>query len=139
MTKKMIVMMMLAALILIPTQPRAVADTIEKARTVSKYVTLKINGTAYTISGTVNYDKKGGLLNMDYISWHGNVSHNKKECSTDYVMYFGKEKYKTMHLPFVQDHQRTFYKEKNVSAKNYSYAKMDMDTPDKKYTLRANE
>lgn len=139
MRRRMIAMLILAALILIPMNPKAVAATIEKARTASKFVTAKIDGTAYTISGTVNYDKKGGLLKMDYVSWHGNVSHNKKECGTDYDLYYGKVSYKTIHLPFVKDSQKSFFKDKNVSAKKYSYAKLDMDTPAGKYTLRANE
>lgn len=138
MTKKIIAMMMLAALVLIPMNPKAAAATIEKARKASKYVTAMIDGTAYTISGTVNYDKKSGLAAKDYISWQGNVSHNLKICYTEYVLYYGKTKYRTTYLPYRNGH-KYFFADKKVNAKDYSYAKLDMDTLAGKYTLRANE
>ena len=121
----------------LPTQRTAIS-TIEKARTVTKCATAKIDGTAFTMSGTVNYDKKGGLLKQDYVSWHGKVSHNRAECDTDYVMYYGTTKHATMHLPFVKG-QKAFFEDKNVSAKKYTYAKLDMDTSAGRYILRANE
>ncbi len=140
MKKKMIAILILAALILIPAHPRAVAAAIKvtKSHSASKYVTRKVNGTAYTVSGTVNYDKKGGLLSQDLVVWYGNVSHGSKECGTDYVMYYGKKEHAKIHLPYVKDYQKSFYKQKNVD-KKYTYAKLHMDTLAGKYELRANE
>ena len=138
MRKKMITILMLMALILIPMHPRAVAATITKAHTASKYVTRTVGRTAYTIAGTVNYDKNSGWATKDYISWHGNISHNSKECDTEYVMYIGGTQYKTMHLPFVKG-QKSFFEDKKVNAKDNSYAKLHMDTLDGQFTLRANE
>lgn len=140
MKKKIIAILILSALIVIPMHPRAVATAIEspKLHSVSKYVTKKVDGTAYTVSGTVNYDKNGGLFSKDLVVWYGNVSHASKECGTDYVMYYGNEKHASIHLPYVKDYQKSFYKQKNV-AKKYTYAKLRMDTLAGKYVLCANE
>ncbi|MDO4166408.1 MAG: hypothetical protein Q4D32_03280 [Eubacteriales bacterium] len=140
MKKKMIATLILAALIVIPMHPSVVTAAIKvtKSHSASKYVTRKVDGTAYTVSGTVNYDKNGGLLSKDFAVWYGNVSHDRKECGTDYVMYYEKVEHARFHLPYVKDHQKSFYDQKNV-AKKYTYAKLRMDTLAGEYELRANE
>lgn len=137
MTKKIIAILLLAALILTPANPKAAVEPIIKTGTVSKYITKDIGGTAFTMSGMVSFDKKGGLFNMDYITWNGNVSHNKQECRTGYEMYLGTKLYKSIYLPHVKDKTRTFLVKTNQSAKKYSYAELHMDTPAGQYILRA--
>lgn len=138
MIKKIITIFMLMALILIPMYPRAAVVNITRAHTASKYVTRTVDNTAYTVSGTVNYDKNSGLATKDYISWHGNISHNNKECDTDYVMYIQGTYYKSMHLPFVKG-QKSFFEDKKVNAGDNSYANLKMDTLGGQFMLRANE
>lgn len=137
-TKKIIAILLLAALILTPANPKVVAATITKTRTASKYLTRKVDGTAYSISGVVDYEKSEGWATKDFITWFGNVTHNSKECGTDYTLYYGDTRYKVMHLPFVKG-QKDFSENKKVKAKSYSFAKLHMDTLAGQYTLCAKE
>ena len=47
---------------------RRIIVVISRTHTASKYVTKVIEKVAYTVSGTVNYDKKSGLMTKDYVS-----------------------------------------------------------------------
>lgn len=138
MLKKIVALLLLVSLVLLPITSEAATQAVRKKRTVSKYVTYKINGTAYTVSGTANYDKNGGLLRKDFVTWSGSVSHNKAECGTDYTMYIQEKKYKDkQHLP-TRTGKKSFLFKKNVDTTN-CYAKLIMDTANGKYALYVDE
>lgn len=138
MLKKIVALLLLASLILIPMNSEAATKIVRSKRSVSKYVTYKIDGTAYTVSGTANYDKNGGLLKRDYVTWSGSVSHNKSECGTDYTMYIQEKKQKdTQHIP-TRTGKKSFLVKKNVDPTN-CYAKLIMDTANGKYALYVDE
>ncbi|MDO4165980.1 MAG: hypothetical protein Q4D32_01100, partial [Eubacteriales bacterium] len=132
MFKKIMAIFLLATLILVPMNSEAATKVIRKKGSVSNYVTYKIDGTTYTVSGIANYDKSGGLALKDYISWTGNISHGKAECGTDYKMYIQESKYgDTMHLPSATGKKKFF---KDVKAKSSNcYAKLIMETAKGKY------
>ncbi len=68
MKRRIIVVMFLMCFITMATSLESIAETISRTHTASKYVTKVIEKVAYTVSGTVNYDKKSGLMTKDYVS-----------------------------------------------------------------------
>lgn len=137
MKRRIIVVMFLMCFITMATSLESLAETISRTHTASKYVTKVIEKVAYTVSGTVNYDKKSGLMTKDYVSWHGNISKADSHCETDYIMYYGGKRHTGFHLPYIRN-QKAFFEDKKIDAK-YKKATLRMDTFSGKYGLIAKE